>query len=328
MTGTILVLGAGELGMATLRALAPRATTAGVTVSVLLRSATIASHEPGKSEEMAELRALGVRLVPGDIAAASVTDLAGQFASYDEVLSCIGFAAGRGTQFKLAEAALQAGVRRYFPWQFGVDYDVLGRGSAQDLFDEQLDVRDLLRGQNSVEWVIVSVGMFTSFLFEPAFGVVDLAKDTVHALGGWDNAVTLTTPEDIGRLTTEIVFAKPRIRYEVIHLAGDTITYRELAEIAERATGRSMARDVWTVPMLERALADDPGDMLRKYHLVFAKGPGMAWNKAGTFNDRHGFTTTSALAWADANLSGSGTSDVCHPPALTDDRLPASEEGR
>ena len=51
---------------------------------------------------------------------------------------------------------LEADVKRYFPWQFGVDYDVIGRGSAQDLFDEQLDVRDLLRSQNRMEWVIVS----------------------------------------------------------------------------------------------------------------------------------------------------------------------------
>jgi hypothetical protein len=42
---------------------------------------------------------------------------------------------------------LSAGVKRYLPWQFGVDYDVIGRGSAQTLFDEQFDVRDLLRGQ-------------------------------------------------------------------------------------------------------------------------------------------------------------------------------------
>jgi len=54
-------------------------------------------------------------------------------------------------------------VKRYFPWQFGVDYDVIGRGSAQDLFDKQLDVRHLLRGQSGTEWVVVSTGMFMSF---------------------------------------------------------------------------------------------------------------------------------------------------------------------
>ena len=299
---SILVLGAGELGMAVLRPLAARAAQAGVAVVVLLRPATITSSDPAKRAEVDELRALGIDLVPGDIVAASQDELAALFARYDEVLSCIGFAAGRGTQLKLARAALQAGIRRYFPWQFGVDYDVLGRGSAQDLFDEQLDVRDLLRGQERTEWVIVSVGMFTSFLFEPAFGVVDFGHGIVHALGGWNNAVTVTTPEDIGMLTTEIVFAEPRIRDEVTHLAGDTISYGELADIVERATGRSVVREVWTVPMLERALADDPGNPIRKYHLVFAKGPGMAWEKTATFNHRHGIATTGAQQWADSNL--------------------------
>lgn len=124
--------------MAVLRALAPRAAEAGgVTVSALLRPSTISSKDADKQKDVAVLRALGVTLMAGDIVAASVGELAALFAPHDEIISCIGFAAGRGTQLKLAEVALQAGVRRYFPWQFGVDYDVLGRGSAQDLFDER-----------------------------------------------------------------------------------------------------------------------------------------------------------------------------------------------
>ena len=70
-----------------------------------------------------------------------------------------------------------------------------------------------------------------------------------------------------------------------------------------RPPGRPSAREVWTVPMLERALADDPVDTLRKYHLVFAKGPGMAWDKADSFNARRGLATISAEEWAVANLS-------------------------
>ena len=58
---------------------------------------------------------------------------------------------------------------------------------------------------------IVSTGMFTSFLFEPGFGVVGLARNTVHALGSWNAAVTATTSEDIGMLAAEILFAEPPI---------------------------------------------------------------------------------------------------------------------
>jgi hypothetical protein len=35
--------------------------------------------------------------------------------------------------------------------------------------------------------VIVSTGLFTSFLFEEQFGVVEWEKGIVRALGDWDN---------------------------------------------------------------------------------------------------------------------------------------------
>ena len=78
------------------------------------------------------------------------------------MISCTEFAAGPGTQLKIARAAIKAKVKSFLPWQFGIDYNVLGRGSAQDMFDEQCDVRDLLRGRKKgeTEWCIVFVGLF------------------------------------------------------------------------------------------------------------------------------------------------------------------------
>jgi hypothetical protein len=129
-----------------------------------------------------------------------------------------------------------------------VDYDVIGRNSAQGLFDIQLDVRDLLRRQEKTEWVIVSTGMFTSFLFEKTFGVVDLDQPAVRALGDWDNSATVTTAEDIGALTVDIVFARqPRFKNEVAYTAGDTVSYGQLAEIVQRVLGTTVAREEWSV---------------------------------------------------------------------------------
>jgi hypothetical protein len=119
--------------------------------------------------------------------------------------------AGSGIQIKITRAVLESGIRCYVPWQFGVDYDVVGKGSGQTVWDEQLDVRALLRGQQHTQWVIVSTGMFTSYLFDADFGVVDFRSNRVNALGSWNNAVTLTTPDDIGKLTREILFSEPPI---------------------------------------------------------------------------------------------------------------------
>lgn len=149
----ILIIGAGELGMPVLRNVARRARDVNVsTVSVLLRANTVESAAPDKQRDLAEIRNLGVRIVQGDLVKNTVDELASIFANYDTVIGCTGITAGLDTPMKVAQAALQAKLPRYFPWQFGVDFDVIGRGSPQDIFDSQLDVRDLLRSQHETEW--------------------------------------------------------------------------------------------------------------------------------------------------------------------------------
>ncbi|MDH4763309.1 aromatic alcohol reductase [Pseudomonas sp. CBMAI 2609] len=312
-TQSILVLGAGELGLPVLRNLARLSgQKPGSRISVLLRQATLDSQEPGKKREIDELRALGVELVAADLVRDSIEQLAAVFAQFDTVVGCAGMVAGRETPMKLARAALASGVKRYFPWQFGVDYDVIGRGSPQDLFDAQLDVRELLRAQHQTEWVIISTGMFTSFLFEPVFGVVDLVTATVNALGSLDNCVTLTTPDDIGRLTAEIVFLEPRFCNEIVYLAGDTLAYGELAELLERVLKRPFKTNVWSVPYLVDAMeqeSDEDAKHIKKYRAVFAQGRGVAWPMETTFNARHGFAVTSAEQWALEHLGEAGRAE-------------------
>ncbi|WP_122461101.1 aromatic alcohol reductase [Pseudomonas viridiflava] len=301
---SILVLGAGELGLPVLRNLARVALRSpGSRINVLLRESTINTQTPEKKKEVDELRSLGIQMVAADLVNDSIDQLAEVFARFDTVIGCAGMVAGRETPMKLATAALKSGVKRYFPWQFGVDFEAIGRGSPQDLFDAQLDVRQLLGAQDKTEWVIISTGMFTSFLFEPVFEVVDFEGDTVNALGSLENSVTLTTPDDIGKLAAEIVFFEPRLRNQIIYLSGDTVTYGQVASMLERVLGRPFKRNVWTVPYLMRELEKDPTHHIRKYRAVFAQGKGVAWPKVGTFNAQQSIQVMTAEQWARENLA-------------------------
>ncbi|EMR6904657.1 TPA: aromatic alcohol reductase [Serratia marcescens] len=299
----ILVLGAGELGLPVLRNLARRAKDVDdAKISVLLRASTVESSDPQKRHVITEIRELGIEIVPGDLVTSSIDELAEVFAQYDTVIGCAGYAAGIETPMKLAKAALQARIQRYFPWQFGADFDAIGRGSPQNIFDAQLDVRELLRSQHQTEWVIISTGIFMSYLFEPTFGVVDLQNSTVNALGSLDNMMTLTTPDDIGMLTAAIVFAAPRIRDEIVYIAGDTVTYEEVADKLQAALGRPFTRSVWSEQYLLDELAREPQDMMHKYRAVFAQGRGVAWDKSVTFNQQHAIPVTDVASWINANL--------------------------
>ncbi|TVY17182.1 Isoflavone reductase-like protein [Lachnellula arida] len=298
---SILVLGAGELGSPILTSLAAKRPST-TTLTVLLRPQTISNPRKGKAAELDGFRALGISFLPGDIATSPISDLVALFKPYDLIISCLGFASGPGSQVKICTAVLEAGVSRFVPWQFGVDYDVIGRGSAQTLFDELLDVRDLLRAQDATEWVIISTGMFTSFLFEPAFGVVDLSAGIVRGLGGWENRVTVTTPRDIGKLTAEIVFAEPRIRNQVVYTAGETISYGELAGLVESVTGKDVKREEWGVEAMKARLVEDPGDVLQRYRVVFAEGKGVSWDMEQTFNAQKQIETEGVRSWVLENI--------------------------
>ncbi|KAK5741857.1 hypothetical protein LTR17_003605 [Elasticomyces elasticus] len=290
---SVLVLGAGELGIEVLRSLATHPARNGAALTVLKRASTTNSSE--------ELDKLGIRIQNADVVASTEQELAKIFSAYDVVISCNGMTLPPDTQVKLTKAAIHAGVKRYFPWQFGLSYDTLGRGSSQNLFDAQLDVRDLLRGQSTMQWVIVSTGIFTSFLFEPAFDVVNIEQGTMTALGSWENRVTATSPVDIGRVVAELVFACSNV-HGIVYAAGDTISMQELANTVDIAFGTKLQRKVVTVQQLEAELQADPDNGAKKYRAVFAAGVGTAWEKADTFNAARDMSMQTVREWTEQHL--------------------------
>ncbi|KAG8424303.1 hypothetical protein J3458_001107 [Metarhizium acridum] len=114
---SVLVIGAGELGLCVLQALAAHLKRQHVKVSVLMRQATLDSAAPARKRTVQKIKDLNVHFESADVVLAGVEELAGTFKAYHTVVSCSGMELPSGTQTKLAEAALRARVRRYFPWQ-------------------------------------------------------------------------------------------------------------------------------------------------------------------------------------------------------------------
>ncbi|HFZ8993347.1 TPA: aromatic alcohol reductase [Citrobacter freundii] len=298
----VLVLGAGQLGAAVLDALIPEVTALNGSVTVIVSPDSRDERGMLRSDAHQNLADAGAEFQFVDIATSTSESLKPLLREFDTVINCMGFVAGAGTQLKITRAVLEAGVKRYFPWQFGVNYDVVGKGSGQPVWDEQYDVRTMLRKQNNTEWVIVSTGMFTSFLFDPAFDVVNLAERTIYAPGGWDTQVTVTSPADIGRLTTAIYLHQPRIVNEVIFVAGETTSYGKLAETIERVTRQTFTRGIYPLPALLEALRLHPDDQMLRYRAAFARGDGMWWPMRETWNAQHNLPTQDIESWLKEHL--------------------------
>ncbi|MCU5773321.1 aromatic alcohol reductase [Erwiniaceae bacterium BAC15a-03b] len=294
----ILILGAGELGMAMLAGfIRQRQQRPALRLSVLLRPASLTDPHPANQARLQQLAEWGVKVITADFSQQTTGELSHCFAPFDAIINCSGFVGGAGTQLKITRAVLDAGVARYFPWQFGVDYDQIGKDSGQPVWDEQLAVREILRAQQQTQWVIVSTGMFTSYLFEPSFGIVDGQQQRVYAPGAADYALTLTTPEDIGWLTAQIFCHQPVIKNSVVYIAGDTLTYHQLTSVLSEHYGVPFTLQVLSHQQLHDAVAAAPGDLAAAYRLAFARAEGVAWKKADSFNARYDIDVTDVAQW-------------------------------
>ncbi|KAF2874513.1 hypothetical protein BDV95DRAFT_487463 [Massariosphaeria phaeospora] len=300
----ILLIGAGELGSAFLPHLS---TLPNTHITVGVRSVAKYTH----------LTNPNVSLLSLDITGPS-QELAQTFAKYDILISATGFGQDAGAVTKLAKEALEAGKLRkeagtsklwFFPWQWGVDYDVTGDGQGlMPLFGEQVGVRELLRAEakeSHVKWTIVSTGIFMSFLFEQLWGIVDRDGDkiTVRALRDWNHRVTVTDVNDIGNVLARIVTGDAEADDRVVYCAGDTVSYAQLADIIQRVKKQDVKREQWSVQHLESELAKDPSDTLKKYRLVFAKD-GVYWEKESTVNHKLNISLIDVGTYARKILAG------------------------
>ncbi|KAF1934825.1 NAD(P)-binding protein [Clathrospora elynae] len=300
---TILLLGAGELGTAFLPHLSK---LSNIHITLGVRNPPKYTHLTSPIVSISQI----------DLASPS-RELAETFAEHDILISATGFGADPSTVLKLANEVLAAGMLRqdrgqaslwYFPWQWGVDYDVTGDGNGlMPLFGAQRHVRTLLRKQalsSNVKWTVVSTAIFMSFLFEQFWGIVDRSLEaesgniTVRCLRDWDHKVTVTDVNDIGRVLARIIASPSLFTNNILYVAGDTVLYAELASIVERVSGATVEMETWDVPHLERELSNSPDNGIKKYRLVFARD-GVWWDKEKTINHELGMPMMDVATYAD-----------------------------
>ena len=107
----------------------------------------------------------------------------------------------------------------------------------------------------------------------------------------------MTDVADIGKVLARVVAGDVKADNRIVYAAGDTVSYKELADVIERVTGNWILREEWTIPHLEAELTKDPDDLIRKYRLVFARD-GVWWGKDGTVNHRLGIPVMDVETYA------------------------------
>ncbi|HVG16020.1 MAG TPA: NmrA family NAD(P)-binding protein, partial [Chitinophagaceae bacterium] len=137
-------------------------------------------------------------------------------------------------QMKLMQAAISAGVPRFIPSDYCIDYTKLHFGGNRNLdlrkqFNEQLDKAPLAPTS-------ILNGMFSDLLTGQAPVILFGMKRVVY----WGNASQLldfTTLEDTAEYTAHAALDEATPRY--LRIAGDVLDAKGLQEVASKVTGKA-----------------------------------------------------------------------------------------
>ncbi len=249
----ILIVGAtGNLGPHLVKELVHQ----GHQVSAMLRQSTLAN--PDKS---GPLKAQGVRLIEGDLG--EQDKLIDVCIGQDVVLSAIG-----GEQIMmqpaLAEAAAEAGVKRFIPSEFGLDPHAAGPGSC-DLFDLKAAVQEQLK----------SIGVATTMIYTNGFmefwgtGLGQLGPmeppETVQLYGDGNTSTYMCTLGDIARYTAAII-EDPNTKDKEVSICTNQTTQEDMIRLWESMSGKTVTRKPVSGAELEQIInaATKPEDMMTR----------------------------------------------------------------
>jgi uncharacterized protein YbjT (DUF2867 family) len=220
---TVVVAGAtGDLGERVARALVRK----GADVRVIVRGATSADSRQC-------LEALGVAVVDSSYDAQSLKAAC-------EGASCVVSALNGledvilGQQGSLLEAAVAAGVPRFIPSDFSLDYTktIAGENRNMDLrrrFRSQLDAAP-------IRATSVLNGAFSTVLTEDAPILLPRVKRVLH-WGDEDQPLNFTTKDDVAAFTADAALDDQAPRD--LRIAGATVSPLQLAAIASEMSGKA-----------------------------------------------------------------------------------------
>ena len=203
--------------------------------SLLNRGAVVrALVRPGNTKpEVTSLRDLGAEIVEVDFN--SVTALTKACAGAACVVSAVSGLRDVivNGQKRLLDAAVAAGVSRFIPSDYSIDYTKLSKGSNRNLdlrreFNQRLD-------QASIQATSILNGMFTDLLTGQA-PVVLFGLKRVLYYGDADQPLDFTTTANTAEFTAAAALDHTTPRY--LRVAGEVATVRGLQAAATAATGQ------------------------------------------------------------------------------------------
>jgi uncharacterized protein YbjT (DUF2867 family) len=229
---TILIVGiTGMLGYQIADAVLKKSA---VTVKALVRSGN------SKQAQLNDLKNRGVILIEGDLF--DLASLMRACEGVDTIISAVKGGQAESSeesvvlagQLNLLEAAKSCGVKRFIPSDYSVDYFKLEIGDNYNL-DLRKQVTQAIQ-RSGVGYTLILNGVLTEILLSPFLNVVNFETKQFSYWGDGDTQFDATTIADVARYTAEAAL-DPALHNQVLKVAGDVLTFKQLRHLCETKTG-------------------------------------------------------------------------------------------
>ncbi|KAH7330480.1 putative isoflavone reductase like protein [Rhexocercosporidium sp. MPI-PUGE-AT-0058] len=241
-----------------------------------------------KAELLDGLRAKGVGVIVGNVQ--KPEDLLKAFQGVDTVISAVGrMAIGEQVEWiKLAEQAPT--VKRFFPSEYGTDIEY-GPESANEVPHQQkLKVRAALKETSGLEYTYIVTGPYADvggYLgtapYAPEIGCFNVKEKKAVLIGDGKGKVSLTTPDDVGRLVVKALLHPEASRNRALKVNSFTTTPAEIVAEFEKQTGDKWSIS-YTTPEKVRELEKDAYANKHPAATVFTLK--RIWGEGGTLYEK------------------------------------------
>jgi len=184
-----------------------------------------------------ELATLGAVIVHIDIESDSVDKIQHALQGADAVISTLSGGAA-GTQINLIEAAKAAGVKRFIPSEFGIEYNQ---------FDTNDIVLSIIKNptmealkKSGLEWTRIVNGMYYETQFSPLFKF-DVHSGKVNIPGDGNSKFDAIHSSDVGRLLPYIL-ENPVSKNATIFIRSEIVTYNQVIDVFDKHLGKKLER--------------------------------------------------------------------------------------
>ncbi|KAK9695956.1 hypothetical protein K7432_012719 [Basidiobolus ranarum] len=165
-------------------------------------------------------------------------DLVEALRGIDAIVSTISGTALLDGQIILINAAVEAGVKRFLPSEFGVDLRGLDNPEVDFKIMHEVEHnpksivrKELIKHQDTMTWTFLNTGFFTDTTLLPELGF-DLANKKVSIVGDGNALVSWTTRYDVGEFVVAIL-ADSESQNQEINLVADVKTLNEIVSDIE-----------------------------------------------------------------------------------------------